>query len=141
MLFNDGTKVKCFAVVTNDWEMEGRELLQWQRGKAGTVEHVNRVIKDELTGGVYPSGKFGANAAWLRLQVITSNLLELLKATALDQQFRHARPKRLRFAVFTQFGRVVHHARQSFIRLCTRVLEGLLRPGRRRLLLAAWPAP
>lgn len=139
VLFNDGTKVKCFAVVTNDWEMEGRALLEWQRGKAGTVEHVNRVIKDELAGGVYPSGKFGANAAWLRLQVITHNLLELLKAVALDQQFRHARPKRLRFAIFTQFGRVVHHARTRFIRLCTRMLEGLLRPGRRRLVLAAWP--
>jgi hypothetical protein len=140
VLFNDGTKVKTFAVVTNDWEMEGRELLEWQRGKAGTVEHVNRVIKDELAGGVYPSGKFGANAAWLRLQVITANLLQLLKATALDEQFRRARPKRLRFAVFTQFGRVVHHARAGFIRLCTRVLEGLLRPGRRRLLLTNWPA-
>ena len=141
VLFNDGTKVKCFAVVTNDWGMEGRELLSWQRGKAGTVEHVNRVIKDELAGGVYPSGKFGANAAWLRLQVITHNLLELLKATALDQEFRHARPKRLRFAIFTQFGRVVHHARESFIRLGTRVLEGLLRPGRRSLQLASWLAP
>ena len=138
VLFNDGTKVKCFAVVTNDWEMGGRELLEWQRGKAGTVEHVNRVIKDELAGGVYPSGKFGANAAWLRLQVVTHNLLELLKATALDQQFRHARPKRLRFAVFTQFGRVVHHARESFIRLSNLVLEGLFRPGRRRLLQPDW---
>lgn len=140
VLFNDGTKAKCFAVVTNDWDMEGRELLEWQRGKAGTVEHVNRVIKDELAGGVYPSGKFGANAAWLRLQVITANLLELVKAVALDQSLRNARPKRLRFAVFTQFGRVVHHAREVFIRLATRVLEGLLRPARRRLLLATWPA-
>jgi hypothetical protein len=140
LLFGDGTRVKTFAVVTNDWDTEGRQLLEWQRGKAGTVEHVNRVIKDELAGGVYPSGKFGSNAAWLRLQVITHNLLELLKGSALDEQFRRARPKRLRFAVFTQFGRVVHHARTSFIRLCTRVLEGLLRPGRRRLLLAAWPA-
>ena len=141
LLFSDGNGVKSFAVVTNDWETQGRELLEWQRGKAGTVEHVNRVIKDELAGGVYPSGKFGANAAWLRLQVITHNLLELLKAVALDEEYRHARPKRLRFRIFTQFGRVVHHARVSFVRLATRILEGLLRPGRRRLLLAAWPDP
>ncbi len=141
LLFNDGTKVKCFAVVTNDWQTQGKALLEWQRGKAGTVEQVNRVIKDELAGGVYPSGKFGANAAWLRLQVITHNLLELLKATALDQEYRHARPKRLRFRIFTQFGRVVHHAGTSFIRLATHVLEGLLNPGRRKLLLGSWPAP
>ncbi len=31
VLFNDGTKVKCFAVVTNDWDTAGRELLEWQR--------------------------------------------------------------------------------------------------------------
>lgn len=141
VLFNDGTKVKCFAVVTNDWQTEGRELLEWQRGKAGTVEHVNRVIKDELAGGVYPSGKFGANAAWLRLQVITHNLLELLKAVALDEEYRQARPKRLRFRIFTQFGRVVHHARTSFLRLVSRILDGLLRPGIRQLHLVAWPTP
>ena len=63
VLFNDRTNVKCFAVVTNEWEMGGRELIEWQRGKAGTAEHVNLVIKDELAGGVYPSGEFGANAA------------------------------------------------------------------------------
>ena len=121
--------------------MTGQALLQWQRGKAGTVEQTHRVLKDELAAGVYPSGKFGANAAWLRLQVLTYNLLELLKAAALDQQYRHARPKRLRFAIFTQFGRVVHHARQQFIRLKTAVLQGLILLGRRRLLAAAWPGP
>lgn len=68
VLFGDGTTVKHFAVVTNDWETEGRELLAWQRGKAGTIEHVNHILKNELAAGVYPSDKFGANAAWLRLQ-------------------------------------------------------------------------
>ncbi len=54
---------------------------------------------------MYPSGKFGANAAWLRLQVLTHNLLETFKAAALDQSQRHARPKRrVRFTVFTPCG-------------------------------------
>ncbi|MDO8615628.1 MAG: IS1380 family transposase [Dehalococcoidia bacterium] len=141
VLFGDGSTVKHFAVVTNDWTTEGQALLQWQRGKAGTIEHVHRVLKDELAAGVYPSDKFGANAAWLRLQVLTHNLLELLKATALEPQERHARPKRLRFAIFTQFGRVVHHAHQRFLRLVTRVLEAVLRPGLRRVRACAWAAP
>ncbi len=101
-LFADGSEVKYYAVVSNDWETGGQELLEWQRGKAGTVEHAHLVLKDELAAGVYPSAKFGANAAWLRLQVLTHNLLELLKATALDKQYRNARPKRLRFAIFTR---------------------------------------
>ena len=139
VLFGDGSKVKHFAVVTNDWELDGQALLEWHRGKAGTVEQVHRVLKDELAAGVYPSAKFGANAAWLRLQVLTLNLLELLKAVALDKGYRQARPKRLRFAIFTQFGRVVHHARQQFIRLVVRALEEVIRPGQRRLVRACWP--
>lgn len=138
MLFGDGSTVKLFAVVSNDWETDGEALLEWQRGKAGTIEHAHRVLKDELGAGVYPSAKFGANAAWLRLQVLTYNLLELLKATALAPQYRQARPKRLRFAIFTQFGRVVNHARTQFIRLASRVLEEVIRPGRHRLAKLAW---
>ncbi|MEX2228855.1 MAG: hypothetical protein WEB13_04360, partial [Dehalococcoidia bacterium] len=57
-----------------------------------------------------------------------------------DPELRHARPKRLRFAVFTQFGRVVHHARGAFMRLRTPVLETLIRPAWTRLRGAAWPA-
>jgi hypothetical protein len=141
VLFGDGATVKHFAVATNDWDADGRALLEWQRGKAGTIEHVNHILKNELAAGVYPSDKFGANAAWLRLQVLTANLLELLKATALDPEYRRARPKRLRFAIFTQFGRVVHHARTSFIRLATRAVAAVLRPGLRRLQACSWAGP
>jgi hypothetical protein len=138
-LFGDGARVRHFAVVTNDWDTPGGRLIAWHRGKQGTVEHAHRILKDELAAGVYPSSRHGANAAWLRLQVLTLDLLELLKAVALDEGLRHARPKRLRFRVFTAFGRVVDHARTSFIRVVSGVLADLLRPGLRRLALATWP--
>jgi hypothetical protein len=48
VLFGHGSTVKPFAVVTNDWDTDGQTLLEWQRGKAGTIEHVHRVLKDEL---------------------------------------------------------------------------------------------
>ncbi len=138
-LFGDGTAGTHFAVVTNDWATSGQTLLEWHRAKAGTIEQVHRTLKDELAAGGYPSAKFGANAAWLRLQVLTHNLLELLEAVALDAALRGARPKRLRFAVFTAFGRVVHHARAHFVRIATRVLDDLIGPALRRLALAPWP--
>jgi len=139
VLFSDGNRVKTFAVVSNDWETEGKALLEWQRGKAGTVEHTHHILKDELGAGVYPSGKFGADAAWLRIQVLTANLLVLMKATALDEEYRKARPKRLRFAIFNHVGRVVHHAREVFMRLHRWLLKKIVRPGLRRLQTAAWP--
>ena len=103
-LLEDGTKLHHFGVVINIWYMDGEKLLEWQRGKAGTIEHIHHILNNELAGGVYPSAKHGANAAWLRLQVLTHNLIQLLKAIALPQEYATARPKRLRFAIFSQFG-------------------------------------
>jgi hypothetical protein len=140
LLFSDGTGVKLFAVVTNDWEMGGRELLEWQRGKAGSVEHTHRWLKDELAAGVYPSGKFGANAAWLRLQVLTSNLFVVLRATALDEQYRNARPKRIRFAIFNHVGQVVRQAQQMLMKVFRELLEKTIGPGLRRLRTVTWQA-
>lgn len=125
-LFDDGVELRHFAVVTNLWEMEGQALLEWQRGKAGTIEHIHRILNDDLAGGVYPSAKHGANAAWLRLQVLTHNLLQLLKGVALPQAYATARPKRLRFAVFSQFGRVVSHAGGVLLCIATTTWEALM---------------
>jgi len=140
ILFSDGNRVKTFAVVTNDWEMGGQDLLEWHRGKAGSVEQSHRILKDELAAGVYPSGKFGANAAWLRLQVLTHNALVLMKATALDEEYRQAHPKRLRFAIFNHVGRVIQHARLTLMRVVDRVLETIIGPGLARLRTAPWSA-
>ncbi len=132
-LFSDGSSVRYFAVVSNRWDIGGQELLEWHRGKAGTVEQSHDILKNELGAGVYPSGKHGANAAWLRIQVITNNLLELLKKAALPEEYWAAKPKRLRFTIFTQFGQVVRHAGRVLLRVAKEGWQTLIGPMKQRI--------
>ena len=94
-------------------------LNEWHREKAGTIEIVNDVIKNELAGGVMPCGRFGADAAWLRLAVISHNVLTGLKRVAMKPEMLNARPKRLRFLYLNVPGKVIHHARKLLLRIKT----------------------
>ncbi len=118
-LFSDGSSTQHFAVLSDMWDWEPVKLIEWHREKAGTIERVHDVLKNELAAGVLPSKYFGANAAWLRLAVIAYNVLTALKRLALPADLLTARPKRLRFLIFNTAGRLVHHARQLRLRLAT----------------------
>lgn len=124
-LFPDGNDRRHFALVTNR-EGDGLAILRWHRQKAGTVEHAHDVLKNELAGAALPSAKFGANAAWWRLNTLTFNLLSALKRLALPGEFLEARPKRLRFMVLNVVGKVVRHARRMLLRLTSAAQQALL---------------
>ncbi len=123
-LFADGNEVKYFAVASNQWEWDAVRLLEWQREKAGTIEGLHDVLKNDLAAGVMPCGRLGANAAWLRLAVMTHNVLTALKRLALPEKWLRARPKRMRFQIFCSPGKLVTHARQTWLRV-KRVREQL----------------
>ena len=109
--------VTYHAVVTNRDDLDAAQLVRWHREKAGTIEHVHRVLKDELGAGVLPSARFGANAAWFRINALTFNVLSVLKRRALPERFRDARPKRLRYELFTLAGELTVHQSQLSVRV------------------------
>jgi hypothetical protein len=112
-----GDTPKYLAVVSNRWELSPEALVRWHWQKAGTIEPMHDVAKNELAGGGLPSGKFGANAAWYRLTLLTYNILTVLRRRALPERFHVARPKRLRYEVFTMPAEIHMHARQLTARL------------------------
>lgn len=121
-LFADGSSVRYFAIVTNLADPEGGsglDLIRWHRGKAGTVEIAHDVLTNELAAQALPSQRFGANAAWFRLNVMLYNLLSAFKRIALPPDLHRARPKRLRFVLLNTIGKVVRHARETLLRLST----------------------
>ncbi len=120
-LFEDGACVKHDAVVSNLWDLKAPRLIEWHREKAGTIEGIHDVVKNELAGGVLPCQDFGANAAWFRLAVLSHNVLTALKRLALPAEWLTARPKRLRFLVFNTPGRLVQHARRVVLRVAATV--------------------
>jgi len=108
---------KYLAIVSNRRQNSAAELVRWHWKKAGTIELTHDVTKNELAAGTPPSGKFGANAAWYRINLLTYNLLTVLRRHALPERFRHARPKRLRYEVFTIPAQLSAHAHQLTARL------------------------
>ena len=116
-LFASEADTKYLALVSNRWELPPAALLRWHWQKAGTIELVHAITKNELGAAVPPCGRFGANAAWYRLSLLTYNVLSALKSLALPPTLSAARPKRLRFTVFTLAGRLITHAGQLVLRV------------------------
>jgi hypothetical protein len=137
-LFADGSDRRHFAIVTN-LPGNGLELIRWHRQKAGSIEHSHDVLTNELAAEALPSQKFGANAAWVRLNVVLYNLLSALKRLTLPADLHTARPKRLRFLLFNTVGRVVRHARETLLRLSSEVARAVFDAA--RVILQGLPPP
>ena len=103
-------------MVTNR-DGEIADLVRWHWEKAGTIELLHDVTKNELGAAVPPCGRFGANAAWYRLSLLTHNVLSAMKSLALPPKLSSARPKRLRFTVFTMAARIISHAGRLIVRV------------------------
>lgn len=128
-------RYKLHGVVTNREELAGDALIRWHRERCGKGEEMHKVLKEDLAGGVLPSGLFGANAAWWAITVLAHNLHVALERLALGPGWWEKRLKGVRFAVIGLPGRVLERARGLWIRLSQgHPSLGVLLEARRRLL-------
>jgi hypothetical protein len=114
---SDKTTYKLFSVVTNRSDIDGSELIQWHRKRCGKSEHVHSTQKEGLAGGQFPSNLFGINAAWWQIMVLSFNLNRFMQIAALPKEFKESKMKALRFHIIQFPGQVIHHARQTYVRV------------------------
>jgi len=117
VLFADGSDRHHHAVITN-LQWDGGRLLNWHREKAGTIEHVHDEVKNELGGGHMPSQRFGVNAAWFRLALLTYNLVSAIKGLCFEPPERTARMKQFRILLVHVMGRMNRNNCVMSLRLC-----------------------
>jgi len=116
-LFADGSDRHHHAVITNlNWR--GDKLLNWQREKAGTVEHVHDEVKNALGGGHLPSQHFAVNAAWFKLALLAYNIASAIKGLCFSPEERTARFKRYRLLLVHLAGRMSRFQCTLRLRFC-----------------------
>jgi hypothetical protein len=108
---------KLHAIVTNRREEPAEELIAWHYQRCGKSEEAHSIMKSDFAGGQLPSAKFGANAAWWALMILSMNFHTLMKRIALGNEWKKKRMKAVRYDLIAAPGRIVHHARQAFMRL------------------------
>ena len=77
--------------------MTGPEVVRQAHLRCGRGEEIHSILKSDLAGGIMPSGRFGANAAWMLLTALSRNVVAAtnLAADGLESP-RRIRLKRLR---------------------------------------------
>jgi len=107
---------KVFGIVTNIQEEDGSKIVVFHHDRSGKSEEVNLILKEELGGGHVASGKFGSEAAWWNIAVMSFSLLNLFKRNFLPEESHAYRPKAMRYAFFVMIGRFVSHARKKVMK-------------------------
>jgi hypothetical protein len=139
-IISGGRSYRVKGIVTNR-DGDGEELIHWHYERCGKSEEAHALMKRDLAGGTLPSGKFGANAAWWGIMLLSYNLHAAMRLLALPGGLKNKRLKAIRFALIDAPALLVEHSRQLFVRLArgNPALEWLVEM--RRLIRGLVPSP
>jgi hypothetical protein len=108
---------KVFGLVTNLQEEDCGKIVRFHHKRCGKSEEVHLVLKSELGGGHVASGKFGSEAAWWNIGVLSLSLLNLFKRNFLPPESHSCRPDTIRYRFFAMIGQFVNHARKVVLKI------------------------
>jgi len=127
MYKKSGIKYRLRVIVTNQNHVDGETLFHWHNKRCGYSEQVHSAMKSDLTGGQFPSNKFGVNSFWWIMMVMSLNIMELYKRLVLGKSWVNRRMKAIRFHFIYCVGRVEQRARQIFVHLRQSIFWNSLR--------------
>jgi len=112
LIDRDGWRHQVFMT---DQEGELAELDLRHRGHARIEDRVRCAKQIGLEN--LPFREFAANEVWLELSLVAQDLLAWTKRLALEDELARAEPKRLRYRLLHQAGRIVRSGRRTRLRL------------------------
>ncbi|MBN2244770.1 MAG: IS1380 family transposase [Candidatus Aminicenantes bacterium] len=113
----DGKKYRVRVIATNQHHLDGVELFHWHNKRCGYSEQIHSIMKTDFAGGQLPSNKFGVNAFWWIMMIISLNIMSLYKRFVLGKQWWRRRMKSIRFYFIYLAGRVEFKAGQLIINI------------------------
>lgn len=115
LTFTDHNGYRFQVFITDQPDDDIAFLEARHRGHA-RVEDSIRCAKDAGLRNL-PFSDFGANAVWLQLVLIASDLMKWAQGALLQDEARRWEPKRLRYAILHIAGRLCRSSRQLHLRL------------------------
>ena len=88
-------------------------IVRLAHGRCGQGEAVHSMLKSDLAAGILPSGRLGANAAWLKAAAVTLNVIALLRTVSMGGGWLRARMKRIRAVWIHHVGMVSRRGRRT----------------------------
>jgi hypothetical protein len=98
-----------------DQEGDSRALDLMMRAHAHVESHIQRLKDSGLCR--MPFSKFEANEAWMFAVMLSADLVRWFQLVCLDDTWRNARPKALRWGIFHASGRLIRTARRRVVRV------------------------
>ena len=92
-----------------------RQLDLTMRSHAHVESHIQRLKDSGLCR--FPFTKLAANEAWMFAVMLSADLVRWFQLVCLDDSWRNARPKALRWGIFHAPGRLIRSARRRVVRV------------------------
>jgi Transposase DDE domain group 1 len=115
--FDDVDGWRFHAIVTNIGDRAAAEIEAHHRRRGGIPEDTIRQLKEDFGLNHAPVSNFFGNWLWWHACALAHNSARWIRVLALPGEFHRCRGKRLRLAFFNVAARVVHHARQLWLRI------------------------